>query len=103
MAQDTEKPITTVVGEDKAPFTTLAVGEEHVITTLVGESATPHPDYAQAVAQTGTPTTTVGEGWKPSATTAAGQQIPTTLATGEEQGGGGTGITTEIAGEESGG
>jgi hypothetical protein len=97
--------ITTVVGEDKAPITTLALGEEHVITTLVGEQAHPHPDYEDVFKGTGSATTIVGEQFHPITTTvgedgpeaqAAGSRVTTTLL-GEEGGG----ISTELRGEET--
>jgi hypothetical protein len=103
--------VTTVVGEDKAPITTLAIGEEHVITTLVGEQAQPHPDYAPATAGSsnegpeaqGSATTVVGESWNPEhiSTRLGGEEtIFTTLAIGEEGGGHGT---TTLLGEHGGG
>jgi hypothetical protein len=102
--------VTTVVGEDKAPITTLAIGEEHVITTLVGEQAQPHPDYTKATASANSEgaaaqsraTTVVGESWNPEhiSTLLGGEEtIFTTLAIGEE-GGGRPPITTTVVGEE---
>jgi hypothetical protein len=105
--------VTTVVGEDKAPITTLAIGEEHVITTLVGEQAQPHPDYTAAAGSSsnegpeaqGSATTVVGESWNPAhiSTLLGGEEtVFTTLAIGEEGGGGGYPATT-LLGEGGGG
>jgi hypothetical protein len=86
---------TTIVGEDKAPLTTLALGEEHVVTTIVGEQAQPSEELSAAAEASGAAhaTTVVGETWHP--------HLPiTTLMVGEEHGGGGTVFTTLALGEE---
>jgi len=95
------KQITTIVGEEKAPITTLALGEEQVVTTLVGEQATPHPDFQEATGDGEASTTVVGEQWNSGPvttvvgeeTTIVGEQHVTTLVAGEEThpaGGGGS-------------
>jgi hypothetical protein len=102
MAKDTDvkNPTTTIVGEDKAPVTTLALGEEYAITTIVGESAMPHPEYARVFEKHGEATTVVGEHWQLTDLKAATENtaVATTTIVGEEGGG----ITT-IAGETAGG
>jgi hypothetical protein len=92
---------TTVVGEEKAPITTLALGEEHVITTLVGEQVQAGPELAAVADQSGgaSATTVVGEAWHPHlpvTTLAIGEENPTTYAIGEE----GPPVTTTALGEE---
>lgn len=98
---------TTVVGEESAPITTLALGEEHVVTTIVGEQVQHSAELAAAAknlkdagSATASATTVVGEAWHP--------HIPiTTLIEGEEatavagETGGGTVFTTLAVGEES--
>lgn len=97
---------TTVVGEENAPITTLALGEEHVVTTIVGEQVQHSAELAAAVEKskdasaTASATTVVGEAWHP--------HIPvTTLVEGEEattvvgEQGGGTTFTTLAVGEET--
>ena len=103
-ASETNLAAGRVAGEEKAPITTLALGEEHVITTLVGEQVQPSEELAKAMAQTqaqagGTVTTVVGESWYPPlpvTTLALGEESPTTFAVGEEE----SQVTTKALGEE---
>lgn len=92
-----------VPGEERAPITTLALGEEHQITTLVGEHVQPTEELSKLVANTetmpGGVTTVVGEAWLPPlpvTTLAVGEESPTTFAVGEEEGQ----LTTRAVGEE---
>ena len=92
-----------IEGEETAPVTTLALGEEHVITTLVGEQVQPSEELSKAAAnlqaQAGGATTIVGETWFPPlpvTTLAVGEEAPTTFAVGEEE----SQITTKAVGEE---
>lgn len=79
---------TTVVGEENAPLTTLAMGEEHVVTTIVGEHVQHGPELAQAIGE-GKPsinTTVVGETWHPTlpvTTTVYGEEGSVTTVVGE--------------------
>ena len=102
---DTESRSTAaaVPGEERAPITTLALGEEHQITTLVGEQVQPTEELTKVVANTqvttGGVTTIVGEAWLPPlpvTTLAVGEESPTTFAVGEEEGQ----VTTKALGEE---
>jgi hypothetical protein len=119
----TKSRATTIAGEDKAPITTLAIGEEHVVTTIVGEQVQASRELsvaADSASEGGAlATTVVGEAWHPhlpittlmvgeegSATTVVGEeaasamsQSPTTTATGEEAGGG---PITTATGEQAG-
>jgi len=92
-----------IAGEENAPITTLALGEEHVITTLVGEQVQPSEELSKAVAnlqtQSGGTTTVIGEAWYPPlpvTTMAVGEESPTTFAVGEEE----SQVTTRALGEE---
>lgn len=91
-----------VAGEERAPVTTLALGEEHTITTLVGEQVQLGPELSKAAgdqAQATAVTTMVGETWYPPlpvTTLALGEENPTTFMLGEEE----TQITTKALGEE---
>jgi hypothetical protein len=101
-AKAAEASATTIVGEENAPITTLALGEEHVVTTIVGEQVQHGPELAAAVEKSkdaASATTVVGEAWHP--------HMPvTTLVEGEEttplvgETGGGTLYTTLAVGEE---
>jgi hypothetical protein len=110
--KDTEaSSATNVVGEEDAPLTTLALGEEHVVTTIVGEQVQHSAELSAAVEKSkgASATTVVGETWQPpipvttmvegeEATTLVGEQgggtVFTTLALGEE------GTPTGVAGEQ---
>ncbi len=96
-----EQSPTNVVGEDKAPITTLAVGEEHCVTLLVGEQVEPTAELKAAMANMEGQEVTgaVGESiteLNPAASARGTAAAFTTEAVGEED----PPITTKAIGEE---
>lgn len=98
-----EQSATRVVGEDQAPITTLAVGEEHCVTLLVGEQIEPTAELQAAMAHVEGQDVTraVGESTvDPRAVTGAlgaTASSITTEAVGEED----PPVTTQAVGEEN--